>query len=85
MKSIVAVLCFLAVVVYCTAMLLEEQCRAPHPFASCDGSVPLRNILRSFNQPDTGKELQERSWKKEKIETKNLRPTSTFDASKHLK
>uniref|UniRef100_V5H6A7 Putative tick kunitz 56 n=1 Tax=Ixodes ricinus TaxID=34613 RepID=V5H6A7_IXORI len=44
MKSIVGALCFLAIVVYCTAMLLEEQCRAPHPFVSCDGNVPLRYV-----------------------------------------
>uniref|UniRef100_A0A6B0V7D3 Putative serine protease n=1 Tax=Ixodes ricinus TaxID=34613 RepID=A0A6B0V7D3_IXORI len=43
------------------------------------------NILRSFNHPDTDKELQERRWKKEKNRNRKFRPTSTFDASKHLK
>uniref|UniRef100_V5HDE8 Putative tick kunitz 38 n=1 Tax=Ixodes ricinus TaxID=34613 RepID=V5HDE8_IXORI len=42
MKSTVAALCFLTVVACCTAMLLEEQCRAPRPFASCGSNVSLR-------------------------------------------
>uniref|UniRef100_A0A0K8RBG3 Putative salivary kunitz domain protein n=1 Tax=Ixodes ricinus TaxID=34613 RepID=A0A0K8RBG3_IXORI len=49
MKSIVAALCFLIAVAYCTAMLYEEQCRAPRPFASCDRSAPLRHVYYFSN------------------------------------
>uniref|UniRef100_V5IFV9 Putative secreted protein n=1 Tax=Ixodes ricinus TaxID=34613 RepID=V5IFV9_IXORI len=50
MKSIVAVFFFLIAVAYCTAMLYEWQCRAPRPFASCDGSVRLRHVYYFSNR-----------------------------------
>uniref|UniRef100_A0A0K8RDM2 Putative salivary kunitz domain protein n=1 Tax=Ixodes ricinus TaxID=34613 RepID=A0A0K8RDM2_IXORI len=49
MKSIVAALCFLIAVAYCTAMLLEQQCRAPRAFASCDGSISPRYVYYFSN------------------------------------